>query len=238
MDWPTLIAHRGASAYAPENTLIAFKMAKEQGISWIECDVTLSKDGIPVIFHDKTFKRLANRNNKINQLDYSTIAEFDVGKWFSKKFEGETTPTLEQLLELANEYDIKINLEIKPNGYKPKFLVSEIKRLLEKTHFKPKHMLISSFDTKSLLYAQNYLPEVKRGLLMDKWRRNWHYLAEKFEVSSIHCHYKLCTNTRVEKIKQANYKLYCYTINNKTKAKKLFEKGVDGIFSDYPDLLA
>lgn len=237
MKWPKLIAHRGASASAPENTLIAFKMAKELGADWIECDVTLTQDDIPVIFHDKTFKRLANRNMNINQLDYQTVMDIDVGAWFSKKFSGEKTPTLEALLLFAKKHAIKINLELKPNGYKPKYLIKKIQLLLDETQFKFEDLLISSFDTKSLLYAQNYLPQVKRGLLLDKWRRNWHYLAEKFQVSSIHCHYKLCSKVRVIKIKQANYKLYCYTVNNKIKAEKLFAKGVDGIFSDYPDLL-
>ena len=237
MKWPKLIAHRGASAFAPENTLIAFKMAKEQGCDWIECDVTLTQDGVPVIFHDKTFKRLANRNININQLDFQAVLDIDVGTWFSPKFSGEKTATLEALLLFAKKNAMKINLELKPNGYKPRSLITQVQLLLSETQFNFDDLLISSFDTKSLLYAQKYLPQVKRALLIDKWRRNWHYVAEKFQVSSIHCHYKLCSKVRVAKIKQANYKLYCYTVNNKIKARKLFEKGVDGIFSDYPDLL-
>jgi len=237
MEWPKLIAHRGASAYAPENTLVAFELALRQGIDWIECDVTLSKDGVPVIFHDKTFKRMAKRTKYINQLTFEEIMQIDVGAWFSKKFSGQTTPTLEELLIFAKENQIKINLELKPNAYKPKCLVMQVDQLIRQTNFTKNDLLISSFDSTSLMYAYKYMPQIQRGLLMDKWRRNWHHLAEKFQVSSIHCHYKLCTKERINKIKQANYILYCYTVNNGSKADKLFKKGIDGIFSDYPDLL-
>jgi glycerophosphoryl diester phosphodiesterase len=229
MKWPKLIAHRGASAYAPENTMAAFELLKSYPVRWIECDVTLSKDNIPIIFHDKTLKRQAGVNKKINDLTFAEILAIN-------KI---TIPSLSELLLFAKAQKFSLNLEIKSNGYNTKLLVRLIKdalvahRLLLKTR-----IMISSFDTKSLVYAKKIMPQLPRAMLLHKWQRNWHSMAERLAVTSINCHHKLLTEPRVKQIKAWNYKIYSYTINDLKLAQKLLNKGVDGIFSDHPDLLS
>jgi glycerophosphoryl diester phosphodiesterase len=229
MNWPRLIAHRGASAYAPENTMEAFELLCSFAPRWIECDVTLTKDDIPIIFHDKTLKRQIGLDKKINELTFAQVQAITTIK----------IPSLNELLRFARMQGFCINLEIKPNDYHSKLLVKLVKealishRLLLKTR-----ILISSFDTKCLVYAKNLMPQLPRALLLHKWRRNWRSLATRLATTSIHCHYKILTKPRIARIKSYDYKIYTYTVNNQKIAKKLFQQGVDGIFSDFPDLLS
>ena len=236
MNWPTLIAHRGASAIAPENTFAAFELVNKACTTWIECDVTLSKDNKAIIFHDKTLKRQFGINKKINQLTIAEISSLDAGLWFDKKFQDEPIPTLEKLLVWAKKNKISLNLEIKANGYRLKKLIEVLKELIIKIKFPLNQLLLSSFEIKALKYAKILLQAIKRGLLMHRWRRRWKFVCKNLEVSSVHCHYKLLNLERVKKIKHQGYQLYAYTINHEQLAEQLFTKGVDGVFSDRIDL--
>jgi glycerophosphoryl diester phosphodiesterase len=233
-----IIAHRGASAYAPENTLSAFKCVKSYNTHWIECDVTLTRDGIPIIFHDKTLKRQTGLSHQINQVDFAFTQSLDVGRWFSEAFIGERIPTLEALLSYALSENILINLEIKSHGYQPKWLVKKIREAIQRINYPAKtNMIISSFEKMSLLYAQHLVPQVRRGLLLSKWDKAWFLSAERLRIYSVHCDYKILTPKRITSILEKGYKLYVYTVNNRAIAQCLFDHHVDGIFSDYPDLM-
>lgn len=229
MNWPKLIAHRGASAYAPENTMEAFELLQAFPPRWIECDVTLTKDNIPIVFHDKTLKRQVGLDKKINDLTFAEVLAITAVK----------IPSLSELLQFARTQGFCLNLEIKSNDYHSKLLVRLIKDALIAHHMLLKtRILISSFDNKCLVYAKNLMPQLPRALLLHKWQRNWRGLAKRLTVTSIHCHHKILTKQRIRSIKGQDYKLYSYTVNNIQLAKKLFSRGVDGVFSDFPDLLS
>src|SRR5476651_1884741 len=99
--WPVskLIAHRGASAVAPENTLIALEKAHELGAAWIEADVRLTLDNEVIIFHDDTLNRCTNGRGLVRKTPYSVIAGLDAGSWFSPAYAGEKVSTLDQWLQ-------------------------------------------------------------------------------------------------------------------------------------------
>lgn len=116
-----IIAHRGYSEAAPENTIPAFIAAAENGYSTIECDVEWTKDGVPVILHDETINRTARRQNgwrmfwprKCSNLTYDKLLEYDFGSWFSKDFKGTKIPRFDELLDCADKYDLNLYVELK-----------------------------------------------------------------------------------------------------------------------------
>ena len=114
MQIPKIIAHRGASGYAPENTLTAFKKAKALGASMVEFDVMLSLDSEAVVIHDENIKRTTNGKGLVNSFTLRELKNFDAGLWFSKKSKGETIPSFKDVLILLDEIGLTANIEIKP----------------------------------------------------------------------------------------------------------------------------
>ncbi len=108
-----VIAHRGASAYAPENTLAAFALAAEMGADWFELDCTLTKDGEVIVIHDDTIDRTTGAEGVVAEMTLSELKRYDVGSWFDPKFAGERLPTLGEALDLAKEKRIGVYVEIK-----------------------------------------------------------------------------------------------------------------------------
>jgi hypothetical protein len=113
---PHIVAHRGASIEAPENTIAAFRVAGARQAKWIECDVTLSADNQCVLIHDDTLERTTNGTGPIHKQPLSVLRELDAGSWFSDIYKGERIPTLNDTLETLFFMDMGANLEIKPSG--------------------------------------------------------------------------------------------------------------------------
>src|SRR5690348_16428729 len=100
---PIVFAHRGASAYAPENTLAAFELALEQGAAAIEFDVKLSADGHIVVIHDRTVERTSDGSGRVNRLPLAALQKLDAGSWFSAEFRGAKIPTLDEVFETVGK---------------------------------------------------------------------------------------------------------------------------------------
>jgi len=111
-----VIAHRGASGHAPENTLAAFKRALALGATFIETDLQLSRDARFVAIHDDTVNRTTNGQGKVHDLSLADLRRLDAGSWFGSEFTGERIPTLEEILEFAKKHDVVFYLELKPGG--------------------------------------------------------------------------------------------------------------------------
>ncbi len=117
MKYTKILAHRGASAYAPENTMAAFKKAIEMNADGIELDVHLSKDGYIVIIHDERVDRTTDGKGEVKDFSLDELKKLDAGSWFSDEYKGEKIPTLEELLSLIKNTEIYLNIEIKA-GYR------------------------------------------------------------------------------------------------------------------------
>ena len=109
-----VIGHRGAAAAAPENTLASLRKAKELGASWVEFDVKLTRDGVPILMHDERLERTTNGRGEVAQATLAELQELDAGGWFGPAFRGERVPTFEAALGLCAELGLGINVEIKP----------------------------------------------------------------------------------------------------------------------------
>ncbi|KTD19018.1 glycerophosphodiester phosphodiesterase [Legionella jordanis] len=234
-----IIGHRGASAYAPENTLLAFDRALALGCHFLEFDVMVSADGEPFIFHDDHLKRTTNGQGEFGLVTAEYLSSLDAGAWFSRKFRGEKIPHFRQALEWLDENNVQANIEIKPYpGTTEQTTVAVLSHINRYWPSNKPLPLISSFDLAALQLCRNLAPEMPLGLLLDKWDEHWLQKARELQCFSVHYNKRALTAERVASIKAQGFNLLVYTVNRKRQAKKLFEWGVDAIFSDYPDLLA
>ncbi|MBY0377238.1 MAG: glycerophosphodiester phosphodiesterase [Gammaproteobacteria bacterium] len=234
---PIIIAHRGANALAPENTLEAFNLAYQMGADWIECDVVLTADGIPVILHDRSLWRTARKRVYIDKLNYAALKEYNVGRYFSKNHALTPVPSLKDVLDLALQYQRGINIEIKPALPEYAHETAERSWQVIAPYINRIPILVSSFEIEVLYWYQQHAPQVKLGYLLSHWQLDWQEKAKRLNAISIHCQEKLLTPKHLSALKLAGYIVLAYTVNDVAHAQALWAMGVDGFFSDDPKLL-
>ena len=234
-----VIGHRGAAAYAPENTLSGFNKAYELGNRFIEFDVMLNADAEPFVFHDETLRRTTNARGEFCLTSSEELKSLDAGRWFSKKFSGEKIPSFREALEWLASTDMQANIEIKPcEGFAAPTTIATLTHINRYWPQEKALPLVSSFNLDVLKLCQSLAPEMPLGLLLSKWQDNWFELADELQCYSVHLALSATTEARVKAIKQKGYAVCVYTVNRKRKALKLLDWGVDAVFSDYPDLLS
>lgn len=235
------IAHRGASYYAPENTLPAFELAMEMNSDAIEIDVTLSSDRIPVIFHDKIMDKKSNRTGLVIHKDLKYIKSADAGSWFSKKFKGTEILTLEEFLGWIKGR-IAVNIEIKREVQilSPDIAAEEkIVNLVEK-YGMTDHVFYSSFSYACVKKLKIIDQDIPVAVLYDPNQMRGVRPAElvgRLRADLFNCSWReLGTGLRHE-LQDKNIPVLVYTVNRPGRMKSLIQRGVNGIFSDRPDLL-
>lgn len=236
LDLPRLIAHRGLSARAPENSLAAVRAAHAAGIDWVELDVQLLGDGTPVIWHDRDVARCSDGRGRLAALDLAAARRLDVGHWFAPAFAGERMATLDTMLALLAELGMGVNLELKVNrGHDPVALAeAAVPKLMEA--LPSERRLVSSFDARALGIARSLAgPErLALGALFDRIPRDWAARAEAIQAVSVHANWKPLKAERARAIKAAGYALVCYTANDPAAFAPRWDWGVDAAISDDP----
>lgn len=229
---PRVIAHRGASAMAPENTLAAIALAAELGARAVELDVMLSRDGIPVIIHDETLDRTTSGTGPVAAQPMDSLARLDAGSWFSPAFAGEKLPTLTQAVALILERGLALNLEIKPSRGRERETAHHA--LAEMAEIWPAGapLVISSASVAALEVARDAAPAWPRGLIADTVPPGWRDVAATLGCVSLHCNAASVTRSLVDEVHAAGYRLLAWTVNRVPRARRLFRSGVDGIFTD------
>ncbi|SEK56680.1 glycerophosphodiester phosphodiesterase family protein [Halomonas daqiaonensis] len=231
-----LIAHRGLSARAPENTLIAVREAKQAGCDWVELDVQLLGDGTPVIWHDANIRRCSDGRGRLGDLDLATARRLDAGGWFGDAFRGERMATLEEMLVLLDELKMGVNLELKVNrGRDPHALVDTALPEVMET-LPPARRLVSSFSDTALARARTLAgPEsLALGVLFETIGRDWRSRCEPVQAYSVHADWRRLKKTRVREVIEAGYRLLCYTANDPTAFAPRWQWGVEAVISDDP----
>jgi len=237
-----LIAHRGASAFAPENTLIAFDMAIQQGATWIELDVMLTHDEELIVYHDNNFKRILQSNRRVAITSYADIADKDAGSWFDAKYSHARIPTLTEVIHLAQQTGTSLNIEIKLTPTREAQTVDRTLSILNKEwRNNGAQVLISSFSIPVLTQVAQYNQQSKRrfplALLTNAVQKQDILTALQLQCVGIHSNQARCKENTAERVKQVGLYLACYTVNDKIRAHELFAQGVTAIFSDYPRLM-
>jgi glycerophosphoryl diester phosphodiesterase len=232
---PTVFAHRGSSAHAPENTLAAFQLALTQGAPALELDAMLSADGQVVVIHDDTVDRTTNGSGNVRQMPLAAIKELEAGSYFDPAFKGEKIPTLSEVFETVGRR-IFINIEIKNYASPLDSLPSSIASLVQK-HNLAEYVLFSSFNPLALLKIRRILPQVPCGLLIfhgsaGGWARGW--LGRRFPCQALHPDLRDVIPSFIASTHQSGRRMHVYTVNQPDEMKRLFDLGVDGIFTDDP----
>ena len=228
------IAHRGASGYAPENTLAAFRRATALGVTFIETDLHLTRDAHFVALHDETVDRTTTGQGPIQTLTLAEVRRLDAGSWFGSEFMGERVPTLVEILEFARKHDVVFYLELKPNGFwgGEHALIGALREAGQIAR-----VVIISFEPGILEGLRRLEPTLMTGLLID------HQVGEAFRKTNeigarqIAIRGDLVTPNFLLEAHKRDLQVVCWTINNPAHMRMLASAGVDGIMSDYPDRL-
>jgi glycerophosphoryl diester phosphodiesterase len=235
---PPVIGHRGAAAYAPENTLAGFRAARALGCRWVEFDVRLTGDGALVVCHDNALGRTTNGRGRISRLSLAAIRRVDAGAWFGTGFAGEPIPTLDETLALCRKIGLGANIEIKAEGRRGPATAAAVAGCVERLASGLSPLLVSSFLPEAVAEAAVLMPSVPRGMLWRKIPRNWAAMAARLGCATVHCDHAALTAKLAAEIRAADRLLLCYTVNDLARARQLFDWGVASVFSDAPDIIA
>jgi glycerophosphoryl diester phosphodiesterase len=235
---PVIIAHRGDSAHAPENTLAAFTMAADKGAEAIEFDVKLSADGQVIVIHDQSVDRTTDGTGDVKHLSLAALKELNAARRFDGQFPGERIPTLDEVFETVGGR-LHMNVELTNYATPGDALVMKVVEIVRKHNLQSK-VLFSSFFPRNLKRAATLLPEVPRGLLA--WAgwlgvpaRGWIWRKGYF---ALHPHLSSVDLALVERLHAAGKRLNVWTVNSEDDLKRMIGLGVDGLFTDDPQALA
>lgn len=236
-----VIAHRGASAYYPENTMAAFKAALEMDAEMIELDVMMTGDGVPVAFHDALLDDHTNGSGFIWDYSLEELRKLDAGSWFDERFAGQKIPTLEEVIAFAAG-KIALNIEIKTEAVTDRVEggVEQKSLQLVRKYGMEDHVLFSSFDYRAVARLKKLDPEIPVALLYNKRKSDSklpHQLVQQLNADAFNCSFRQLRRKWVKNLKEYEIPHFIYTVNSKRKMKSLYRSGVTGIFTDKPDLL-
>lgn len=234
-----IIAHRGASFYAPENTLASMRRAHAMGAQWVEFDVMLTADGEAIIFHDDTLGRTTNSKNlPVADTPFTKIRELDAGSWFGQSFRGEKIPTLVEVLQLLQAFGMHINVEIKPTPEK-EVETAEKTLMLLREHWPMAQLplVISTQSPACLEVVYHQAPEFYLSCVVHALEDNWQSWIRDYHCRAVSINYEILTEKLVQDLHQQLDAVLAYTVNDPTRAQELLSWGVDSLFTDKPDLL-
>jgi glycerophosphoryl diester phosphodiesterase len=221
---PQVIGHRGAMAYAPENTLASFREARRRGATWVEIDVKLTADGVPILMHDPSLERTMGIDRLVAETPRAELPA-DV-------------PTFEQAIACFLELGLGCNVEIKPcEGREAETARVAVETLRRSWPAGLPPPLLSSFKDASLKAALETAPEFARALLIGELGDDWQARAEALGVAGVNVGRRKLTAAGAVAIKRAGYALSVWTVNEPDEARALLGMGADCIITDAPDVI-
>ncbi|ROO84031.1 glycerophosphoryl diester phosphodiesterase [Actinocorallia herbida] len=240
-----VIAHRGASAYAPENTVSAIREAGLRGADLVEVDLRQTKDGKLVVMHDAGLTRTTDARRKfpkrkswrVHDLTLAQVRKLDAGLWFGRVHRGEKVPTLTEALKAVKAARLGVILELKNPGQYPGMTSQVAKALKSDSYWLTEgRALVQSFDWPAVREINGKLPAaVRTGVL---GRPNFaDMLGARFYADVLHVEKGSAGAAYVAQAHNALYRVYAYTANDGAAARRLVASGVDGITTDRPDVL-
>ena len=234
--YPRWIAHRGAGKLAPENTLAAFKLGASRGYRMFECDVKLSRDGVPFLLHDATLDRTSNGQGDARAMRWEGLSKLDAGSWHSPNYAGEPLASLDAISCYCLDNNLLLNIEIKPTpGLETETgtAVANAAALLWKEAAIPP--LLTSFEVAALQAAQRAQPQQPRGQLLDKLTPGWLDIALELGCVAVICKYTLWNENTITQARSIGLRTLSYTVNDESSADKLLSLGIDSLITDRVD---
>lgn len=228
-------AHRGFSGKYPENTLMAFQKAIEVGADGIEHDVHYTKDGVLVVIHDERVDRTTDATGYVRDFTYEELSKLDASYKF-KEFGVQRIPTLREYMELVKDKDIITNIELKTGVFEYPGIEKMVCDMIHEYDIKDR-IIISSFNHYSVLRMKALDPTMKCGLLEESWLLNAGAYVAASGVECYHPMYKNMTPEIVAEIKSHGLEINTWTVNEADEIREMFERGVDSVISNYPDVV-
>jgi glycerophosphoryl diester phosphodiesterase len=252
IDVPTVIAHRGASAYAPENTLASIDKAAQLGFSWVENDVQRTKDGELVVIHDDSLQRTTNVEQvfpgrapwKVKDFTAAEIARLDAGSWYSPAYAGTRVPTLKDYMCRIEHNHEKLLLEIKNPELYPGIEQQTLKLLGNDGWLDHKHLgrlIVQSFSADSIRIVHELRPAVTTAYLGSPTVAQLHQYARYADL--INPSYGSLSQAYVSAVHAVDgphdkpLKVFTWTVNDAAAARRVVGYGVDGIITNKPDVV-
>lgn len=227
-----VIAHRGASGLAPENTLAAFREALRYNVDMIELDVRLTRDGYVVVVHDRRTRRVGTKNKKIKKTKYTDLQAVDVGKKFNTQFAQERIPLLEEVIRGIGHQAL-LNIELKCSF---KGRENDLLQLIHQNNIY--HSVIVSSDNKKQLWRIRQLDKhIRLSCILNRPFPRYIKFGKEVSLYSFQPHRGLITKRFVRHCHQYHFKVFPWTINTMKGMIKYINWGVDGIITNYPDRL-
>jgi glycerophosphoryl diester phosphodiesterase len=231
---PWVIAHRGASGYAPENTLAAFQRAVELGAGFIETDLHLTRDARFVVIHDDTLERTTGGHGAVHDFTLAELRELDAGTWFDRQFSGERIPTIEDVLAFSQKYDVIFYLDAKYNAaWGMHHSLAGALRDYQNTA----RTVVLSFDPSVLEALRRLDPSVMTGLLCAESAADAVKASLDVGARQMCPRAALVTPELVDEAHRSDLCIVAWTANKPEEMRSLIAAGVDGIMTDFPDRL-
>lgn len=229
-----LIAHRGASGAAPENTAAAIRLALKAGADMIELDVQLTRDHRLVIFHDERLERTTNGRGVLSRWRYRDVARFDAGSWCARRFAGERILLVSQALRLIPP-PYWINLELKRTT-QTRWLIPRLLRCLQWTRTTSR-VLVSSFDGSLIARLRQRAPHLATALVCRQHPFQHLRRAVRLGCAALHPHQTTVSPRLVDQAHAAGLQVYAWPVDHLSQARRLARMGLDGVFTNVPAIL-
>lgn len=238
---PAVIGHRGARGIAPENTLAAMEAAAALGLGWVEIDIRLSADGICVLCHDATLKRVTGRRLRLSRLTARQLSGiFPGGKKTGTEGDcSRTIPDLDRALRTARRLGLGLDIELKNCGTRNRQLVRAAAELIAPAcSGGDVPVLVTSFRASLLAAFTRAAPGIPVGLVMKKIRRGWRRRVERLGCVAVCCRAQALDAASVRSFRDAGLMVIAYNVNDAPTAEKLLQWGVISVISDNPSALS
>ena len=234
-----IVAHRGASAHAPENTIAAVELAARLGAKWIETDVRLTADRGLVMIHDPTLDRTSNGQGSVAQTRMEVISGLDGGGWFSDDYVGEQIPDLPTFLEAVLDCGLSLQLELKENSGLEEALVEGVAETLGQIWpFGDRGLYLSSFSERCLLHSAELLPEVPRCLATEFTPVDPAARLRDVGCQILHVQADLAGDTELALLRETTSEFAVATVNDARQAEMFLQAGARSVLTDEPGLLS
>lgn len=235
-----VIAHRGASRVAPENTLSAFRAAHAQGARWIEFDVSPLGDGTLVVFHDATLDRCTGARGPLTGIGRADLGRIRAGALFGPAFADEPLPTLEAVLDAIEALGLHANLELKAQRERPGRRIGDLAEavapLLAARPWAAARIVVSSFDEDELAAFRALAPEAPVALLAEEPPRDWRARLAALGAEGLHLDFRHVRESLLVEARSFGYRVRVYTINDPGPMAPFRERGLTGVITDHPPL--
>ncbi|MGJ3241192.1 MAG: glycerophosphodiester phosphodiesterase [Anaerolineae bacterium] len=232
-----IYGHRGASAYAPMNTIPAFELAVEQGADAIELDVHLTHDGHLIIVHDFTVDHTTDSTGTVTEKTLNELKALDAGSWFDERFAGTRLPTLTEVFEAVGQR-LYINVEIKSLSVEDDSTEEAVIACIKQQQM-GERVIISSFNPHVLKRTRTLAPEIALGYLLAPSTLNEasHTIITPQDYEALHLYHGMVDAQQIAFAREHDLIVNCWTVNEAEVAQSLVAQGVRGIMSDYPDVM-